>query len=121
MLLRPEPAPVRVVEELRDLRPEDPVDRRVAVGDVHAGDLVAARHARRVERRRRVSALGEPAQRLVGRIRVVGVRVEDEARVERIRLAVQAVARVLDERELVAREERDVVGARCGLVRLVTS
>ena len=73
----------------------------------------------RVERRRRVAALGEPAHRLVRRVGVVGGDVEHEAGVERVPLPVQRVAGVLDERDQVLRQERDVVEAGVRRVALV--
>ena len=66
-----------------------------------------------VERRRRVAALGEPAQRLGAGVRVVRVHVEDEARVERVALPVQRVAGVLDERDLVSERKAALSKPAC--------
>ncbi len=54
-----------------------------------------------------------------GRVRVIRIHVEKEARVERIPLPVECVAGILDERDLVLREEGRVVEASVGLVALV--
>ena len=114
---RIEEAPLIVLEQMRVLLAEEPVDGRVSVGDFRAGDLVVAvvlaeSAGRGVDRRRRVTALGQPANRLVRRVGVVLRDVEDPARVERVPLPVQRVARVLDERDQVVREERRVVESR---------
>src|SRR6476646_2990069 len=119
VLLRVEPAPA-VLPQLRSLRAEDAVGIRVAVRDDRSGDLVVAlvlaeagRAGRRrvagVDRRRRIPALCEPAQRSVCWVPVVEPDVEDEAGVERVALLVQRVAGVLDERDLVLGDERRVV------------
>jgi hypothetical protein len=60
--------------------------------------------------------LGEPANRLVGRVGVVLVHVQRVAGVEGVALSVERVARVLDDPERVPREELDVVEARVRLV-----
>ena len=96
---------------------QETVNRCVSVGDVRAGDLVVAvvlaeAAGRCVDRRRRVPALGQPSNGLVRRVGVVLRDVEDPARVERVPLPVQPVARVLDERDQVVREERRVVESR---------
>src|SRR4029077_12730576 len=70
-------------------------------------------------RRGRVTALREPALRLVRRGRVVRVDVEQAAGGGRVALRVQRVARVLDERDLVLRDEGDVVEAGVRRVALV--
>src|SRR5580765_6274817 len=122
VLLGVEPAPV-VLPQLRRLRAQDAVRPRVAVRDDRAGDLVVALVAEArdaaIDRRGRVTALREPALRLVRRVRVVGVAVEQPAGVERVALRVQRVARVLDERDLVLRDEGDVVEAGVRRVALV--
>jgi len=56
---------------------------------VHAGDLVVAAvlaeaAAGGVDRRRRVASFGQPADRLVRGVRVVGRDIEEVARVERV-------------------------------------
>ena len=78
VLLGVEEAPVLVLEQVRVLRSEEPVHGRVPVGDVRARDLVVAvvlaeAAGRGVDRRRRVTALGQPANRLVRRVGVVRV------------------------------------------------
>jgi hypothetical protein len=95
-----------VLERLRRLLAEDAAGTRVAVGDEDARDLVvilvgAETAVGRVERGRGVTALCQPANRLVVRVRVVRVDVQDEARVESVALPVQGGAGVLDERDLV--------------------
>src|ERR1700751_3190905 len=117
VLLRPEPAPLATtVPQVRIPGAEQALRAGIAVRDEHAGDLVvslvlAEAAGRGIEGRRRVAALGEPANRLQG-LRVVLRDVEDPPGVERIALAVQPIACVLDERDQVPREEGDVVEAR---------
>src|SRR3954469_2346263 len=123
VLLGVEPAPA-APEQRRRLGPEDPPRAGVAVRDVGAGDLVvlvvlAEAALVGVDRRRRVTALGEPPDGPGARAGVVPADVEHEPRVERVALLVQRVAGVLDGRELVARQERDVVQARVRLVAVV--
>src|SRR5882724_6376231 len=122
VLLAPEPTPA-VLPHPWDLRAEDPVDRRIAVRDVHARDLVVAvvlaRPAdRRVDRRGGIASLGEPADRLRS-TRVVDGDVEYVARVQALALGVQGVSRVFDRQQLISREELDVVEARNRPVALV--
>src|SRR5262245_48922308 len=67
VLLGVEPAPARVAE-VGHLRAKDAADAGVTVGNVCTGDLVVAvvlaeATERRVDRRRRVAALGQPAHR----------------------------------------------------------
>jgi hypothetical protein len=71
-----------------------------------------------VDRGRCVATLGEPAQRLVAQIGVVGLDVECERGVERVSLPVQRAARVLAGGQRVTGEELDVVQPRVGLVAL---
>src|SRR6185437_9555161 len=101
VLLGVEPAPfVAAVPQIRDLSPEQAFRAGIPVRDVHTGDLVVAfvlaeAAGRRVERRRRVAALGEPPHRLQA-CRVVLRHVPDEAGVEGLALRVQRVTCVLD-------------------------
>src|SRR5262245_1802146 len=104
MLLGPEDPPgaglplvARRLERPRRLGTEDPLRGRVAVRDVDTGDLVVAFVLAEagvvgVERRRRVAALCQPADRHGSRIRVVLRDVEQEPGVERVALPVQLVA-----------------------------
>ena len=119
MLLSVEPAPFPAAD-FRRPRAEDPIRPWVAVRDEQPGDLVVAvvlpePTGRRVDRRRRVATLREPADRPVLRVRVVGADVERVAGVERVPLAVQGVTGILNDTELVARQEVDVVEAAGGL------
>ena len=100
------------------------MDRRVAVRDVRAGDLVVAvvlakAAARRVEGGGGIAPLCQPADRLVVRIGVVDGDVERVARVEGLALHVQRIAGVLDREQHVARKELDVVEPRDLLIALV--
>src|SRR5215212_6555270 len=120
VLLGVEPAPA-APEQRRRLGPEDAPRARVSVRDVDAGDLVvlvvlAEAALVGVDRRRCVTALGEPPDGPGGRAGVVPADVEHEPRVKRVALLVQRVAGVLGGRDLVARQERDVVQARVRLV-----
>ena len=90
VLLGVEPAPARL-ERLRRLRAEDAVRAGIAVGDDDPRDLVvvlvlAEAAVSGVERGRGVTALRQPANRLVARVRVVRVDVQDVARVEGVAL-----------------------------------
>src|SRR4051795_3490992 len=116
VLLGVEPAPA-APEQRRRLGPEDAPGAGVAVRDVGAGDLVvlvvlAEAALVGVDRRGRVTALGEPPDGPGGRAGVVPADVEDEPRVERVALLVQRVAGVLAGGELVAGQEGDFVQAR---------
>jgi hypothetical protein len=71
----------------------------------------AAPGEKRVQRRRRVAALGQEADRL-GAASVVDLGIEEGARVQRVALTVERVAGVLHHEQLVPTGELDVVGAR---------
>src|SRR5262245_52760535 len=113
VLLCVEPAPLAAVPQVRNLGAEESLRAGIAVRDMDAGDLVVAlvraeAAGRRVERRRRIAPLSEPAHRLEAR-RVVLRDVPDEAGVERLTLRVERVAGVLDKRHEIPRKERHVV------------
>src|SRR4051794_6067244 len=113
VLLGVEPAPA-AAEQRRRPGPEDAPRARVAVRDVGAGDLVvlvvlAEAALVGVDRRRRVTALGEPPDGPGAGAGVVLADVEHEPRVERVAPLVQRVPVVLDGRELVPRQARDAL------------
>src|SRR5881628_1509586 len=89
---------------------QDAAWRGIAVRYVEAGDLVVAvvlkscrPQQARVDRGRRITALSEDPDGLVGRIRVVGVHAEQVGRVEGVALGVQGVANVLDGDQQIVR------------------
>ena len=115
MLLGVEHAPA-LVERGRSIGADQAFDRGSTVGDVDAGDLViavvlVAFHAGElgVGSRLVVTGLREDADRILGR--VVGSDVDEEQRVEGVALAVQLVAGVFGDQQLIAVEERQVVKA----------
>jgi hypothetical protein len=113
--------PPAVFEGVGELGPQDTTSSGVAVGDVDTGNLVvsvileaitAGCEHLGIERRRRITALGQETDRGGGTvIAIVGVGVEDEARVQGIALAMQGVTLILYDEELILGQKGEVIEA----------
>src|SRR5712664_600614 len=117
LLVVEEPPPF--VEWPRNLRPKQTVHGRVAVGQMPAGDLVVAVVLKtrfstelRIQSCRGIAPFGKDPDRLVGRVAVVDIHVEEERRIERVALRVKSVAGIFDENDVVCIPKSAVVKSR---------
>src|SRR4030095_13200794 len=115
VLLGPEHAPA-CMEWGWNLGSKQAADTRIAVGLVPAGDFVVAVVLKggnpaelRIESCGSVPSFGKDADRLVGRVAVVGVQVEQVRGIERVALRVQRVASVFHKDHAVLVPERAVI------------